>query len=130
ASFPATCCWHFQSNERHLIRSLEVRRIGVTLLSDMRYQVLSLLLLLSFSSELRAQTPVTFNNQIVRIFEQHCQTCHRPGNIAPFSLLTYQDAVVRTRLIRDQVESRQMPPWKPVGSHGIFKGERALTDQE
>ena len=96
----------------------------------MRYTILQSLLLLLFASEVRAQTPITFNNQVVRIFEQHCQTCHRPGNIAPFSLLTYQDAVVRARLIRDNVESRQMPPWKPVDAHGIFKGERALTDQE
>jgi hypothetical protein len=96
----------------------------------MRNKILRCLVLLLFASELRAQTPITFNNQIVRIFEQHCQTCHRPGNIAPFSLLTYQDAIVRTRLIRDMVESKEMPPWKPVDAHGIFKGERALTDQE
>src|SRR5262245_14108367 len=93
------------------------------------YRVPAFLLFLLFVPELRAQTP-TFNNQVVRIFEQHCQTCHRPGNIAPFSLLTYQDALVRSTSIREQVVSRQMPPWKPVGSHGIFKGERALTDQE
>src|SRR5262245_58136279 len=99
-------------------------------LNRMRYRILPFLLLLLFVSNVQAQTPITFNNQVVRIFEQHCQTCHRPGNIAPFSLLTYQDAVVRTRLIRDVVESKQMPPWKPVNAHGIFKGERGLTDQE
>src|SRR5436309_2742980 len=37
-------------------------------------------------------TPVTFNNQIVRLFQQHCQVCHRPGEAAPFSLLTHRDA--------------------------------------
>ncbi len=86
--------------------------------------------LLIFAGELQAQTPVTFNNQVVRIFQQHCQACHRPGNIAPFSLLTYQDAVPRARLIRDAVESKQMPPWKPVSAHGVFKAERALTESE
>jgi hypothetical protein len=96
----------------------------------MRYRLLPVLLFALFASELRAQTPITFNNQIVRIFEQHCQTCHRPGNIAPFSLLTYQDAVVRARLIADNVQLKLMPPWKPVNAHGIFKGERALTDDE
>ena len=83
-----------------------------------------------FVSELRGQSSVTFNNQIVRIFQQHCHVCHRPGNIAPFPLLTYQDAVPRARLIRDAVESKTMPPWKPVNAHGIFKAERALSEAD
>ena len=73
---------------------------------------------------------MTFNNQIVRIFQQHCQVCHRPGNIAPFSLLTYLDALTHATQIRRAVEAAEMPPWKPVNSHGVFKGERALSDQE
>jgi hypothetical protein len=77
-----------------------------------------------------ADGPVTFNNQIVRIFQQHCQTCHRPGNIAPFSLLTYADARPWARAIKDQVILKTMPPWKAVNSHGVFSGERSLTDQE
>jgi hypothetical protein len=96
----------------------------------MLYRFFAFLLFVLSAPQVRAQSPVTFNNQVVRIFQQHCQVCHRPGNIAPFPLLTYQDAIVRTRLIRDAVESKQMPPWKPVNAHGVFKGERALTDQE
>ena len=91
---------------------------------------LTFALFLVFVSELQGQSSVTFNNQVVRIFQQHCQVCHRPGNIAPFPLLTYQDAVSRSRLIRDAVESKLMPPWKPVNAHGVFKAERALTDSE
>jgi hypothetical protein len=77
-----------------------------------------------------AADAVTFNNQVVRIFQQHCQTCHRPGNIAPFSLLTYGDARPWAASIRRTVMLKTMPPWKPVGSHGAFEGERSLTDQE
>src|SRR5438094_753684 len=77
-----------------------------------------------------ADGPVTFNNQVVRIFQQHCQTCHRPGNIAPFSLLTYADTRPWAIAIRDAVLLKKMPPWKPVGSHGVFEGERSLTEQE
>ena len=73
---------------------------------------------------------VTFNNQVVRILQQRCQTCHRPGNIAPFSLLTYQDARINASKIRSAVETRLMPPWKPVNAHGVFEGERTLTDDE
>ena len=73
---------------------------------------------------------VTFNNQVVRILQQHCQTCHRPGSIAPFSLLTYQDARSHAFQMQTAVESREMPPWKPVDPHGTFEDERILTDTE
>ena len=88
------------------------------------------IILFVISRPAHAEGPVTFNKQVVRIFQQHCQTCHRPGNIAPFSLLTYADARPWARAIRDAVLLKKMPPWKPVGSHGVFEGERSLTDQE
>jgi hypothetical protein len=88
------------------------------------------IILLLFSRVTYAGDPVTFNNQIVRIFQQHCQTCHRPGNIAPFSLMTYADARPWAASIRRDVMLKTMPPWKPVDSHGIFQGERSLSDQE
>src|SRR5882672_10883900 len=50
-----------------------------------------------------ADGEATFNNQVVRIFQQHCQTCHRPGNVAPFSLTTYADARPWARAIREAV---------------------------
>ena len=77
-----------------------------------------------------ADGEATFNNQVVRIFQQHCQTCHRPGNVAPFSLMTYADARPWARAIREAVLLKTMPPWKPVDAHGVFQGERSLTDQE
>ncbi|PYS51864.1 MAG: hypothetical protein DMG13_17875 [Acidobacteria bacterium] len=82
------------------------------------------------SPALYAEPAVTFNNQVVRIFQQHCQTCHRPGNIAPFSLLTYDEARRHAFEIQHAVELGQMPPWKPVNAHGVFEGERSLSDQE
>ncbi len=97
----------------------------------MRFRsIWSLLLSLLFVSELRAESPVTFNNQVVRIFQQHCQTCHRPASIAPFSLVTYADSRRHAFEIQQAVESRLMPPWKPVNAHGVFVGERSLSDQE
>src|ERR1043165_1010964 len=76
------------------------------------------------------ETPVTFNNQVVRIFQQHCQGCHRPGNIAPFSLLTYADATSYAYSIRHEVTAHTMPPWKPIDPVGTFQAERRLTDNE
>src|SRR2546425_10993128 len=88
------------------------------------------LLFVLFSRAAYAKDNVTFNKEVVRILQQHCQTCHRPGNIAPFSLLTYAEARPHAFEIKTAVESRQMPPWKAVNAHGVFEEERALTDQE
>src|SRR5215470_10173652 len=57
------------------------------------------------------EPPVTFNNQVVRIFQRNYQTCHRPGEVAPFSLTNYRDAHARRDDIVEAVESRYMPPW-------------------
>ena len=80
--------------------------------------------------EATGDRPVTFNNQVVRIFQRNCQTCHRPGEVAPFSLTTYKDAHARRDDILEAVESRYMPPWKAVPGHGEFTGVRRLSDEE
>jgi hypothetical protein len=76
-----------------------------------------------------AATP-TFNKDIAPIFYQQCATCHRPGEVAPFSLLTYQDAAKRAKLIASVTERRYMPPWKPEPGYGKFAYERRLTDAQ
>ena len=73
---------------------------------------------------------VTFSNQIVRVFQGECQTCHRPGQVAPFSLLDYESAKPWAYAIKSSVESGYMPPWKPVAGHGEFVGERRLSAAE
>ena len=80
--------------------------------------------------EATGDRPVTFNNQVVRIFQRNCQTCHRPGEVAPFSLTTYKDAHARRDDIVEAVESRYMPPWKAVPGYGEFTGVRRLSDEE
>ena len=76
-----------------------------------------------------AATP-TFNQDIAPILYANCATCHRPGEVAPFSLLTYQDASKRAALIAGAVKGRFMPPWKPEPGFGDFSGERRLTDAQ
>lgn len=73
---------------------------------------------------------ITFSNQISRLFQVHCQECHRPGEVAPFSLIEYAESAEWAELIKHTVETRSMPPWKPVAGHGDFVGERRLTDDE
>jgi hypothetical protein len=77
-----------------------------------------------------APTGPTFSNEVVRIFQQNCQTCHHEGDIAPFPLVTYADAKPYAALIRIMTQTKQMPPWKPSDGCGDFSGERRLTDGE
>src|ERR1700722_13548859 len=77
----------------------------------------------------QAATP-TYNADIAPILYQNCATCHRPGEVAPFSLLTYQDAAKRAKQIAAVTQSRFMPPWRAEPGHGSFMNERRLTDQQ
>jgi mono/diheme cytochrome c family protein len=72
----------------------------------------------------------TFNKDIAPILYQNCATCHRPGEVAPFSLLTYQDAAKRAALLATVTEKRVMPPWKPEPGYGSFANERRLSDAQ
>jgi mono/diheme cytochrome c family protein len=74
--------------------------------------------------------PVTFNRHIAPIVFQHCAACHHPGEVAPFSLLSYNDVQKRARQIRDVTAQRVMPPWKSVEGHGQFSGQRRLSETQ
>jgi len=76
-----------------------------------------------------AATP-TFNKDIAPIIYSHCATCHRPGEIAPFSLLSYDDAARRAKKIAGITAKHAMPPWKAEAGYGEFANERRLTDAE
>ena len=71
---------------------------------------------------------VTYVRDVAPIIQEHCVACHRPGEAAPFSLLTFDDVRSRARLIAEVTRSRYMPPWKPLPHvGGPFVGERRLT---
>src|SRR5215472_14194331 len=70
----------------------------------------------------------TYNRDIAPILNAHCALCHRPGEVAPFSLLTYQDAAKRAQLIATVTAKRYMPPWLP--SEPRFQHERKLIGEE
>jgi hypothetical protein len=67
---------------------------------------------------------------VAPVLYQHCTSCHRPGEIAPMSLLTYQDARPWARAIRDNVINGVMPPWHADPAHGKFRNDRRLSDKE
>lgn len=72
----------------------------------------------------------TFAKDVAPILFRHCVSCHRPGEVAPFSLLTFQDARKRAGLIHTVTAERSMPPWKPVSGHGEFRDARRLAVAE
>lgn len=73
---------------------------------------------------------VTFTKDVAPILYNRCVECHRPGEIAPMSLLTYADARPWAKSIREKVVERKMPPWLADPKHGEFENERRLSDKE
>ena len=73
---------------------------------------------------------VTFNRDIAPVMFRSCAQCHRPGEAAPFSLLTYSDAKRHARQIADVTESHAMPPWLPEPQKLKFADELRLSDAE
>ena len=82
------------------------------------------------STSSAAGEPVTWSKHVAPLVQKHCQGCHRPSNIGPFSLLDYGDAYRERRKILRAVERRMMPPWKPVPGFGEFVDVRRLSDAE
>lgn len=78
------------------------------------------------SSTTSAPAP-TFNKDVAPILFEHCVTCHRPEQGAPFTLLSYADAAPRAKAIARMVQSRRMPPWLPDPVEPAFAGERRLS---
>ena len=79
-----------------------------------------------------AAAPVTFTKDIVPIFQEKCQECHRPGTAAPMSLVSYEEARPWAKSIRQRVITRNMPPWHIDKTVGIqqFQNDRSLSDAQ
>jgi hypothetical protein len=73
---------------------------------------------------------VTFTKDVAPILQRHCQSCHRPGEAGPFSMLTYEDVRPWTGAIKLAVQQRVMPPWFADPKFGHFSNERSLTESE
>ena len=73
----------------------------------------------------------TFTKDVAPILLKNCASCHRPGEVAPMSLLTYQDARPWSKAIKEKVVSREMPPWFADRTQGRkLRNDRSLTEQE
>lgn len=74
--------------------------------------------------------PPTWSRDVAPVVYRNCVPCHRAGQVAPFSLLTFRDAARRADQIAFVTSRRIMPPWKPEPGYGRFRGERRLSDEE
>ncbi len=75
-------------------------------------------------------SPPTFSNDIAPLLQKHCQVCHRPGEIGPMSLLTYEQVRPWAKAIKSAVLTRTMPPWHADPHYGTFANNRSLSESE
>jgi peroxiredoxin len=73
--------------------------------------------------------PVTYYRDVLPILQKRCQGCHRPGEVGPFSLMTYRQAVNWAQDIKEYSEDRTMPPWK-VTAGPAFHNDRRMPASE
>jgi len=91
---------------------------------------LGLALVVAQGSVAVAADPPDFAHDVAPILYRACVACHRPGETAPFSLISYSDVKKHATQIAAVTRSRFMPPWLPEHGYGDFEGERTLTEQE
>src|SRR5215469_7383803 len=96
------------------------------------FLVVALLMVTAISADgpSKAMKSVTFNRDVAPILFRDCSGCHRPGEAAPMSLLSYKDARPWARSIREKVVSREMPPWHADPHYGEWANDRRLSKQE
>lgn len=100
------------------------------------FLILSVVITLAFginwlfrASAQQKVSTITFN-EVAPILYQHCASCHRAGEIAPMSLLTYKESRPWARSIREQVSTRQMPPFHADATYGPYANDVRLSQRE
>ena len=77
-----------------------------------------------------AAAKVSWSRDIAPLVYANCSACHHDGEVAPFSLMSYQDAAKRAEMLAAVTQSKQMPPWKADDVWGSFHDERRLTSEQ
>ncbi len=89
-----------------------------------------ILLFVAADTPQKVDPPPTFYRDVVPILQQHCQTCHRVGEIAPFSLVSYKESKPWAQAIKKATQSRDMPPWFADPRFGKWADDPSLTPEE
>jgi len=98
--------------------------MGIKLLSA------TAVVVLAGTVQARAADAPTFYKDVLPVLQANCQTCHRPGEVAPMSLLTYEQARPWAKAIKSAVVSKKMPPWFADPEYGHFANERRLSGHD
>lgn len=85
---------------------------------------------ITFNEESKSCTPITYAENVAPILKRHCVECHRPNTVAPFSLLSYEQAKARASSITEVIREQRMPPWYAHPDFGTFVNKRGLTAEE
>ena len=83
-----------------------------------------------FSHWTKSSRGTTFYKDILPILQDHCQSCHRPGEVAPMPLVTYDQTRPWAPAIAKAVQSKMMPPWFADPAFGRFANDPSLTDNK
>src|SRR5499426_2205187 len=75
-------------------------------------------------------SPVTFAKDVLPILQKNCQTCHRPGQIAPMSLISYKETRPWAKAIKTAVMMKKMPPWFADPKYGHYTNDRSLKQSD
>lgn len=85
---------------------------------------------IAFAGGAQAASGPTFNKDVAPILHSNCAICHRPGEVAPMSLLSYKDARPWARAIKSKVVAREMPPWGADPQFGKFRNAPRITQAQ
>ena len=88
-----------------------------------------LLLMTGSTASTTNENKPTFSKDVAPIFYKNCTGCHRPGEIAPMSLLTFKDARPWAKSIREKVANREMPPWHADPKYGEWRNDRRISQE-
>ena len=96
----------------------------------MRYLVIVFGLAACASAATTNSAAVTFHKDVLPVFQQRCQECHRPGEAVPMALIGYQESRPWAKAIKQAVLSKKMPPWFADPNYGHFSNDRTLSKKE
>ena len=117
---------------RRALPGLSLRNLGVSALAVAAWVALSTPSVAAELTKESTNRPITFTKDIASIFQEKCQNCHRKGEMAPMSLVTYEETRPWAKAIKERVVTRQMPPWHLDKTVGIqdFQNDISLSDDQ
>jgi len=85
---------------------------------------------ITFPDEAKPDRTISYAEHVRPILQKHCMDCHKPGTVAPFSLLTYEQTKSKAAVLAEVVREGRMPPWFAHPDYDNFANKRRLTDEE